>query len=365
MDETVMEGTITEDKTTEGKGKVVNNGKLMTAASCVLAVACGGLAGIAYTTKCIAYKKALASAYYYAQLAEARKGAVEAVHQSAINALNTGSPLFDCNDYGSARFPKMDGLFSKFAEAHPVLSQKILDRVHSHQNIDVLNQYAQERGYNNYNEFLESTNEIFAHLFNPDGTLSPNATMQDIDLYYYTFADMYNYLGNEAISFYADDLIKEGIDPSLMEGMQIITTQTTDSAGNVINSWTVDLAPGVVNEINSSAGLDAGEVAGALAIGVCACAGGYFVGKKVIDYFKSRSAGDDESMDTIDTDTSMGASRRDVPSTEESKASKKDAETKDKSEKKKDTSSKKDAGFVSTRRTYSASSYKDSSLEHK
>lgn len=267
----------------EGKQKIIN------ATSIILGIATCGLTGIMYAGKCVAYKKALAAAQYNAQIAEAQKGMVEAIHQSAINSLKTGNPLFDYNEYGSSIFPSMKGKFSTFAANHPELANKILLRVQSHSNADVLDKYAQERGFSGYNEYVQWANESYAHLFNADGTLSSTASMQDLDSYYYTFVDMYNYLGDEAIQFYADDILKAGIDPSVLQGAQIIETSTTDAAGNVVSSWTVGLTTDAMGAVNATSNLDAGELVGAIGIAAFAGCGAYFVSKSILNHFGSRN----------------------------------------------------------------------------
>lgn len=288
-----------EDATEEyNKATKSVKSRLSNIAALILGAASCGVAGFLYASKSIAYKKALAAAQYNAQIAEAQKSAVEAIHQSAVEALKTGNPLFDYNDYGSSVFPNMNGKFSKFAEANPELASKIINRVHSHSNSDVLNQYAQERGFEDFDAYSAWTNETFAHLFNENGTISADASMADIDKYYYTFVDMYNYLGDEAISFYADDIIKAGIDPSMLQGGQIVTDPFTDAAGNVVNEWTIQLAPETADALNTAANLDSAEIVGTIGIAALAGCGGYFIGKTVIDRLGNRSASAEASADT-------------------------------------------------------------------
>ena len=274
--------------------------RLSNIAALILGTASFGITGFLYASKSIAYKQALAAAQYNAQIAEIQKGAVEAIHQSAVEALKTGNPLFDYNDYGSVVFPNMNGKFSKFAETNPELASQIVKRVHSHSNTEVLNQYAQERGFEDYNTYTTWANENFAHLFNENGTISADASMDDINKYYYTFVDMYNYLGDEAISFYADDIIKAGIDPSMLQGGQIVTNPFTDATGNVVNEWTIQLAPEATNALNNTANLDSTEMVGAIGIAVLAGCGGYFVGKSVFDRLNGKSSSTKASTDTTE-----------------------------------------------------------------
>ncbi len=272
------------EKATKGAKARISN-----AAAIILGVATAGIAGFAYATKSIAYKKALATAQYNEQIIEAQKDAVEAIHQSAVNALNTGNPLFDYNAYGSTIFPDMNGKFSQFAQEHPELAQKIVERTHAHSNSDVLNQYAQDRGFADYDAFWEWTNTNFADLFTQAGTINPNANMQALDAYYYTFVDMYNYLGDEAVHFYADDILKAGIDPSTLQNVQIITDPFTDASGNIVNEWTMELAPDAVDAM-SNVNLDSTEIVGAIGIAAMAGLGGYFVASKIGDKLASKSA---------------------------------------------------------------------------
>lgn len=278
------------NKATKGaKARICN------AAAIILGVATAGLAGFAYATKSIAYQKAVATATYNAQIIEAQKSAVEALHQSAVNALNTGNPLFDYNDFGHTIFPNMSGKFSAFAEANPEIAQKIVERAHSHSNIDVLNQYAQDRGFADYSEFQQWTMTQFGDLFAQNGTISPDATMSDIDAYYYTFVDLYNYLGDEAVSFYSDDILKAGIDPASLQGVEIITDPFTDASGNVINEWTMQLAPDAVDAM-SNISLDSSEIVGTIGIAAMAGLGGYFVASKIGEKLSAKSAQNAESQ---------------------------------------------------------------------
>lgn len=272
------------DRATKGvKNKIYN------AAAIILGVATAGIAGYSYAAKSIAYKKAVAAAEYNAQIAEIQKDAVEAIHQSAVNALSTGNPLFDYNDYGSSIFPNMDGKFSQFAESNPELADLIIQRVHAHSNVDVLNQYAVDRGFDSYAGFLEWSNSNFSGLFTQNGTISPDATMQQIDAYYYTFVDLYNYLGDEAVSYYADEILQAGIDPSTLQDAQIVVDPFVDASGEVINQWSIDLAPDAVDAM-ASANLDSTEIVGAIGIAAMAGLGGYYLGSKICDKISSKSS---------------------------------------------------------------------------
>ncbi len=269
--------------TTSKRALIINN------ATILLGIACGGLTGLLYANKVVAYKKAVALAEYNAKIAEAQKSAVEAIHQSALKAMEMGNPLFDNNDYGSFVFPDMDGKFSQFATENPELAAKIVARAHSHQNQEVLDAFAKDRGFKNYEGYQNWINDTFGHLFNPDGTLSSTATMQDVDNYYYTYVDLTNYLSNDAISFYGDEILKAGIDPNALKGAEIISQTITDENGNLVTQWSIDL-PNETIEAMSNTNFDFTDSMCLLGISVLAGIGGYYVAKSIVKNLPNKNS---------------------------------------------------------------------------
>lgn len=267
----------------------------------VLSLALGllsmGLVGYDYVRKAQMYADAQYAAAYNAQLAELQREAVESIHQSALEALKTGNPLFDQNN--GNLFPNMNGKFDEFAAANPELADKITSRI-MEQNPDVLNSYAAERGFEDWDAFLNWSTQSFAHLFNADGTIAAGATMQQIDQYYYCFADLYNYMGDEALHYYAEDLLQAGIDSSVLEGIEIIPTPIYDDAGNIINTiWQTQISPDAITA--TATGWDATQIVGAAAVTVLAGAGVYLLSDKIISRV-SKDSGEPTTAEPVEAE---------------------------------------------------------------
>ena len=282
------------NRATHGGASVVKK-----AISILLGAATAGLVGVDYAMKANAYSDAMYAAEYNAKLAELQNQAVEALHQSALSLGNAGHPVFDNND-ASIVFPNMDGSFSKFAQENPEIARNICDRVvenMSGQN-DVLNQYATERGFENWDAFSEWTNSAFSHLFNADGTVSALANMNQLQQYYTIMADAYNYVGQEAMNYYAEDMLAAGIDQSKLDGIQFVSDAVTDEAGNVIGHiWSTEIIPGAINV--DTTGWDAGQIVGAAAVAAIAGVGVYLISDKIISHFSNNST--DEATETMET----------------------------------------------------------------
>lgn len=268
------------DRKTKGTGAILRK-----AVSIILGAATAGLVGLDYAHKANVMRDLMAQADYNAQLAELQREAIEAMHQGALGLLDVGNPIIDNGNIMGNYFPEFNGKYNAFAEANPEIADKINDSLNSYlDNPDIMNEYAQSRGFEDFEAFIGWGQANFGHMFNADGTIAADTTMRQLDQYYMVGQDVYNYLGQLAIQDNADEILLAGVKAEDLMGIDIIPQPITDEAGNVIsNVWTTQISPDALQSNNFD--VDPSFIVGAAAVTAIAGIGMYCISDKVISYF--------------------------------------------------------------------------------
>ncbi len=279
------EARETYEHRTHGAGSVARK-----AVSILLGAATAGLVGLDYALKANAYKDAQYAAEYNAQIAEYMTEAVESLHQAGLGLGNTGHPMWD-NQAMELYFPNMTGFFTENLKDNPELAEEIYSRFNEslYYKNDVLDAYAQSRGYEDYMALQSWAEGYFAHMFNSDGTVAVETTISQLNDYYTIMADMYNYVGDEAIAHYSEELFMHGLNQEALEGIKFVTTEIKDEAGNIISTeLSTEVLEGAIN-VNAQ-GWDTGDTLSALAVTAIAGIGAYLIGDKIMGYFANKNA---------------------------------------------------------------------------